>query len=311
MPPPGPRTALFDQPVGWGFHICALGRYLRDVGLARAVELWDYAPQRLTSYLPNGVLRVLFLNLDDVEGYLGRYGPPDLFINYGRYGRPVLQKLAGRCFRVHVPCLRRSPEDDNADAECYLVDAEEYLDERAMVYVPVVNTRRIAPRTARRERDWIYLAAFYPGKRHDLLLDAVRGNSLTGHLHPVDGRRLNLTGTRITTSDWDERDVVQLLATSRIAVYPADDTSNPAAMWECVAAGLPIVVNAAIRGGKHLVVPGVTGELARAEDFSAMIREVLGRRGTYRPREYFEAHWDTVTTLEAYLAFFRKMGWDG
>jgi hypothetical protein len=303
--------ALFDQPAGWGFHICALGRYLRDVGLARAVELWDYGPRRATSYLPNGVLRVMFLDADDVEGYLDRYGPPDLFINYGRHGRPVLQTLAGRCFRVDVPCLRRSPADGNADAECYLVDDEEHLDERAMLYVPVVNTRWIAPRAVSRERDWIYLAAFYSGKRHDLLLDAVRGSSLTGHLHPVDGRRLDLGVARITTSDWDERDVAQLLATSRIAVYPADDTSNPAAMWECVAAGLPIVVNGAIRGGKHLIVPGVTGELAGAEDFGAVMRDVLARRRNYAAREYFEARWDTVTTLEAYLAFFRKMGWDG
>jgi hypothetical protein len=78
-----------------------------------------------------------------------------------------------------------------------------------------------------------------------------------------------------------------------------------------VAAGLPIVVNAAIRGGKHLVVPGITGEFARAEDFGARMREVLKRRSAYCPHEYFTANWDTVATLETYLAFFRKMGWDG
>ena len=311
MPPPGPRIALFDQPVGWGFHICALGVYLRDVGLARTVEFWNYGAQRSARYMPSGVLRLVFWNADDVEGYLDRYGPPDLFINYGRHGRSVLQRLAGRSFRVHVPCLRHSPEDTNADAECYLVDAEEYLGERAMLYVPVVNTRKIAPRGTRRERDWVYLAAFYPGKRHDLLLDAVRGSALTGHLHPVDGRRLDLTGTRITTSNWDGRDVVELLETSRIAVYPADETSNPAAMWECVAAGLPIVVNAAIRGGKHLVVPGMTGELASPAAFGATLRRVLACHHAYRAREYFEATWDTVATLDTYLAFFRRMGWGG
>ena len=37
------------------------------------------------------------------------------------------------------------------------------------------------------------------------------------------------------------RHVVELLRSSRIAVYPGDTTSSPAAMWECVAAGLPIV----------------------------------------------------------------------
>jgi hypothetical protein len=303
--------SLFDQPVGWGFHIFSLGLYLRDTGLARTVEFWNHGSRRSLNYMANGILRVLFLDTADVASYLDDYGPPDLFINYGARGRPALQRLAGQCFRVHVPCLRRPPDMVNADAECYLVDAEEFLDDRAMLYVPVVNTRKIAPRGARLQCDWVYLAACYGGKRHDLLLDAVRGSPLTGHLHPVDGRQLNLTGTRVTTSNWDERDVVELLTTSRIAVYPADDTSNPAAMWECVAAGLPIVVNADIRGGKHLVVPGVTGELAPAAEFGAMMRQVLEHHDTYHSRQYFEANWDTVAMLERYLAFFRRMGWHG
>jgi Glycosyl transferases group 1 len=178
-----------------------------------------------------------------------------------------------------------------------------------MLYVPVVNTRRIHPARVEKTRDFIYLASLYEGKRHDLLLDAVRGTALTGHLHPVDGTKLDLTGAHITTSNWNERDVVELLQTSRIAVYAGDWTSSPAAMWECVAAGLPIVVNRDIKGGKHLVVPGVTGELASARDFGRVIERVLARRHTYRPRDYFEAHWDTVTLLERYLAFFIRMGW--
>ena len=73
-------------------------------------------------------------------------------------------------------------------------------------------------------------------------------------------------------------DVVELLRTSKIAVYPADHASSPASMWECVAAGLPIVVNEDIKGGKHLVVPGVTGEFARADSFLRVMRHVLAHR---------------------------------
>jgi glycosyltransferase involved in cell wall biosynthesis len=80
-------------------------------------------------------------------------------------------------------------------------------------------------------------------------------------------------------------------------------------MWECVAAGLPIVVNANIRGGRHLVVPGVTGELAAPEDFRAVMVRVLADRDRYRPREYFMAHWNPRTILERYVAFFQRMGW--
>jgi hypothetical protein len=35
----------------------------------------------------------------------------------------------------------------------------------------------------------------------------------------------------------------------------------------------------------------------------------LERRAAYRPRAYFEAHWDPLAVLDRYLAFFREMGW--
>lgn len=309
-PQPGARLSLFEQPVDWGFHVYALGVYLTDLGVADEVEFWDYAAERSVTYLPNGILRVAFLGHEDVLRYLERYGEPDLFVNYGAEGDLLLRRLEDRCFRVHIPCLRRlGARPGNAGAECYLVDAEEFLDTRSMLYVPVVNTRKIYPIECVKRRDFVYLASAYHGKRHDLLLDAVRGTALTGHLHPVDPAAFDLAGTRITTSALDEIDVVDLLRTSRIAVYPADRTSNPAAMWECVAAGLPIVVNEAIAGGKHVVVPGVTGELAAPERFRDVMEEVLANRQRYRPREHFERHWDTLATLEGYLSFFARMGW--
>jgi len=80
-------------------------------------------------------------------------------------------------------------------------------------------------------------------------------------------------------------------------------------MWECVAAGLPIVVNKNIKGGKHLVVPGVTGEFASEDTFYEVMQQVLAKRARYCPREYFMENWDTVRTLEKYLAFFHEMGW--
>ena len=309
-PQPGPRCSLFEQRYDWGFHIYSIGVHLLDKGLASEVEYWDYYSKRSLGYLPNGVLRVNFLGQQDVFHYLDRYGEPDLFVNYGPAGRPVLERLEGRSFRVHVPCLRRREEGAaNFGAECYLVDGEEFLDDRSMMYVPVVNTRTIRPISCEKRRDFVYLAANYRGKRHDLLLDSVRGTTLTGHLHPVDSSTLDLRGTRVTATGWDETDVVELLQTSRIAVYPADRTSNPAAMWECVAAGLPLVVNADLAGGKHVVVPGVTGELAAPDRFREVMQQVLANRDRYHPREHLEKHWDTVSMLESYLAFFTRMGW--
>jgi len=306
------RDSLFEQPHDWGFHIYSLGVHMLDQGLAQDVEFWDFGEPRSAEYHSNGILRVIFYNTQDVKAYLDRFGYPDLFINHGTYGRPLLEMLRNKCFTVHVPALREDADlDGNTGADCYLLDSEEYLDERSMMYIPVVNTRVIVPGDGKKERDFIYLAANYLGKRHDIIINAVRGATITGHFHPVAPSELDLTGTRITTSGFNERDVVELLQTSRIAVYPADLASSPASMWECVAAGLPIVVNEKILGGKHVVVPGITGEFARADNFLQVMRHVLCHRDSYRPREYFMEHWDTVTVLESYLAFFRKMGWDG
>lgn len=311
-PPPRPaaRLSLLDQPHDWGFHITALGVFLLDAGLASDVELWIEGETRGARYDAAGVLRVNFVNADDVGGYVARHGAPDLFINYGREGGPILARLDGHSFRVHAACLRAGvPSIDHPPAECYLVDERRFVDRRSMLYVPVVNTRAVHPNGALKVRDFIYLASLYQGKRHDLLLDAVRGTSMSGHLHPVDGTALDLSGTRITTSNWNERDVVELLQTSSIAVYPGDFTSNPAAMWECVAAGLPIVVNRHIRGGQHIVVPGATGELAKPSGFRRAMEKMIERRDRYRPHEYFAEHWDTMTLLERYVTFFESCGW--
>lgn len=311
MPPEhAQRLSLFEQPHDWGFHIYSLGVYLLDKGIADRVEFWDFAEPRSTVYHSNGILRVLFSNTDDIKAYLDRYGYPDLFINHGTFGRPLLELLEGRGFRVHVPALREGKDlEGNSGAECYLLDSEEFLDERSMMYVPVVNTRAIYPVDCEKTRDFVYIAMNYGGKRHDIVINAVRNTEITGQFHPVDASNLDLTGTHISTSAFNERDVVELMRTSRIAVYPADHASSPASMWECVAAGLPIVVNETIKGGRHVVVPGVTGELANEDNFLEVMRHTLDHRDKYKPREYYMEHWDTLSMLESYLAFFRRMGW--
>jgi len=310
VPPPQPRLSLLEQPFGWGFHVLGIGVHMLDRGMASEAEFWDFAEERTSTRLSNGMLRVTFFNPDDVRCYLERYGYPDLFVNYGPEGLPILEMLEGRAFRVHVPCLRPQEDQRNHGAECYLVDEEEFLDERSMLYVPMVNTRAIHPVPRDKRRDFVYLASVYWGKRHDLLLDAVRGTSLTGHLHPVaDPSQLDLRDTNVTTTAWDEVDVLELLTSSRIAVYPGDGTSNPAAMWECVAAGLPIVVNREIAGGRYVVVPGVTGELAAPDRFREVMERVLTNRASYRPREHLQREWDPIALIEDYLAFFARMGW--
>jgi hypothetical protein len=311
-PPRTPRCTLFEHRADWGFHIFALGVHLLDIGLASDLEFWDFRPERRAWRHPYGFLWMTFHNERDIAAYLDRFGTPDLYIQHGGVaGRGVLRLLGGRTFRVYVPALRS--DDDltgNHDAECYLV-GHEFLDARSMLYVPVVHTDDIRPAAVPKERDFIYLAEAREGKRHDIIIRAAREAGLSGHLHPVQPGQLELDGSRLTTSPWGARRVVELLQTSRIAVYPADHASSPAAMWECVAADLPIVVNARIAGGRHVVVPGVTGELAAEDDFRAVMIEVLRRREQYAPRACYLERWDTVAETERYLDFFRRIGWPG
>ncbi len=190
-PPRIARPPLFEQPHDWGFHIYALGSYLMEKGLADEVEFWDFAESRSTSFHSTGILRVMFHNADDVQAYLDRYGYPGLYVNHGSDGQPILDMLENRTFRVHVPALRVGRDcDGNFGAECYLVDSEDFLDERSMVYIPVVNTRAISPAVEEKKWDFIYLAGCYSGKRHDLVLRAARESGLSGHLHPVDESQL-------------------------------------------------------------------------------------------------------------------------
>lgn len=312
-PPRADRCTLFEHRADWGFHIFALGVRLLDTGLASEVEFWDFRPERRAWRHPYGFLWMTFHNERDVAAYLDRCGAPDLYIQHGGVaGRDVLRLLGGRAFRVYVPALRSGDDlAGNHDAECYLVDDEEFLDARSMLYVPVVHTADIRPAAVPKERDFIYLAEARWGKRHDIVIRAAREANLSGHLHPVPAGQLDLDGAPLTTSSWGTRNVVELLQTSRIAVYPADHASSPAAMWECLAADLPIVVNAAIRGGRHVVVPGVTGELANEENFRDVMIEVLRRRERYAPRACYLERWDTVAETERYLDFFRRMGWPG
>ncbi|MCZ6799275.1 MAG: hypothetical protein O7F12_02185 [Nitrospirae bacterium] len=104
--------------------------------------------------------------------------------------------------------------------------------------------------------------------------------------------------------------VLELLNTSKMAVDPRDNTLSPAAIWKCVAAGLPIVVNERIKGGKQVVVPGVTWELATEDTFYEVMMHGLSNLDDHRPRAYFEEHWNTLTWLEKYLSFFYEMGWN-
>lgn len=39
------RLPLFDYRVGWGFHLYALGIYIREKGIADEVEYWNFSEE--------------------------------------------------------------------------------------------------------------------------------------------------------------------------------------------------------------------------------------------------------------------------
>ena len=94
------------------------------------------------------------------------------------------------------------------------------------MYIPVVNTESIYPVSCEKTRDFIYLAANYKARGTTLfsmpcaiVITAISIPSKVG---------TDLTDARITTSTFNEKNVVELLRTSKIAVYPADHASSPA-----------------------------------------------------------------------------------
>jgi glycosyltransferase involved in cell wall biosynthesis len=305
------RARLFELPHQWGFHIFSIGVRLLDLGIADHMEFWNFEPRRRFFRHAYGFGWMNFHNRRDLAAYLDRFGCPDLLVHHGGVaGRGVLQMLEGRSFRVSVPALRSGDDrDGNFDAECYLVDDPRYLDDKSMMYVPVVNTTYVAPADVPKTCDFIYLAEGRPSKRHDLIIEAVLQNGMSGHFHPVEPGAIDLRGASITETAFDSADPVELMRSARFAVYAGDRESSPASMWECVACDLPIVVNANIEGGRHVVVPGVTGELAGENEFAEVMKKVLEGIDRYRPRDYLMRHWDTVATIDRYLDFFRAMGW--
>jgi len=141
------RKRLFELEHNWGFHIFSIGVYMLDQGLADEMEFWNFTEDRRFFWHPYGFCWMNFLNEEDLQVYLEDVSPPDLFIQRGGCaGRTVLKMLEGSCFRVYVPALRGDIDrTGNYDAECFLVDSEEYLDEASMMYTPVVNTRYVRP----------------------------------------------------------------------------------------------------------------------------------------------------------------------
>ncbi|MCZ6799274.1 MAG: hypothetical protein O7F12_02180 [Nitrospirae bacterium] len=115
----------------------------------------DYLEVKIL-YHSSGVLRVHFRNEHNVKGYLERYGYPNLLINHERQGHALLFYLDGKWFRLHVPALRSGMDRENKfGAECYLVDSEEFLDDRSLFYIPVVNSEKIRPLDREKKRDFI------------------------------------------------------------------------------------------------------------------------------------------------------------
>lgn len=71
-----------------------------------------------------------------------------------------------------------------------------------MLYVPVVNTRLVTPGRSPKTRDFIYLSNIRPGKRDDILLDAVRGTAFTEVMRSVLADRDRATPLAYFETTW-------------------------------------------------------------------------------------------------------------
>lgn len=134
-----------------------------------------------------------------------------------------------------------------------------------------------------------YVANFWPGKRHDLLIDAFAAchADLDADLWLVgEGDGLAATRERITAHGLESRvhllgrrhDIPVVLANSDLYLHVSDHESSPNAVLEAMAAGLPVIA-AAAGGVPELLAGGHLGTLVIPNSQDALVAAMRYVRG--------------------------------
>ncbi|WP_427146020.1 glycosyltransferase [Rhizobium leguminosarum] len=162
--------------------------------------------------------------------------------------------------------------------------------------------------------DVIYVAAAQAYKRHDILFQALaklprsmRALCVCGYGEMMGTLRREVGELGINVDFIDPpgvpfEEVNRLMNQARIGAVCGIDDGAPAILTEYMLAGIPVLANSQLRCGLQFITPE-TGRVASPEKFHEGIRDMLGRLGTFKPREVVLANWTWPHSLRKLRPF--------
>lgn len=158
------------------------------------------------------------------------------------------------------------------------------------------------PTGAPKDRDVVYVACAQPYKRHDVLYDALARRPGTTALLVIgygegagalaDEARARGFDVEIVGPPGVSHDEVnRLINRARVGVVCGRDDGAPAILTEYQLAGLPVLANAELVCGLHVVTPETGLAAAPGEAFAAALDRLIATHDRYDPRPHAIARW--------------------
>ena len=108
------------------------------------------------------------------------------------------------------------------------------------------------------------------------------------------------------TGEVSKEDVNRYVNQSRIGDMCSERDAVPRALLECMAAGVPVLVNADLRAGTRYVGPKA-GLVRSPEEFHLGIAEMLDNIGRFSPREHLLEHFSRDKTVVKFVGLLEQV----
>ena len=289
-------------------HFCTSLWYLlileqfQHMGILDCAEAW-FVSDRPMEFVKHGVTVRCF---ESFEAMADHKAETDVLWVRGkcRAYAPVLNRLAAR-LRVYYPASKRFLSQDWNHFDVVLVD-----DARQVGPVARLARGRSVARVIKTADPDVFRPIAGVEKVHDICMiggmHIVRKNFdalirllagapslsavIIGKQESKTFEKLVATGARIRFIDFCGRDELNLVMNqSRVGFVPNLMDAAPRVILEFMSAGVPVLLNADILGGRDYITPR-TGVLAKESEFPEVARRMCGGEISLDARGGFEAH---------------------
>jgi glycosyltransferase involved in cell wall biosynthesis len=216
----------------------------------------------------------------------------------------VLSRMAAR-LRMYYPASKRFLCQDWTHFDVFLVDDERQVRPVTRL-VPASSVHRViktADPTIFRPLDGIEKlydlcmigAMNLTRKNYNALVRLLTADPslsavVIGHQDPTVVAALQATGARVQLIEFCGREQLnRLINQSRIGFVPSLMDAAPRVILEFMAAGIPVLMNTAILGGRDYITPE-TGLLASQQEFADVARRMRDGQLPLNPRHGFEVN---------------------